>query len=247
MIKIVAVSYVNTLPFIYGILNSNYLDKKEYELIKCIPSKCAELYLKKEADIVLVPSGTFDSFQENNIITNYCISAYKEVKSVILASQNPINQLSKIILDYQSITSVRLIKILLKYHWKLNIELIDSYTGYENDIKNDYGGVIIGDRALFNSNNFNYIYDLSLEWWKMTNLSFVFAYWAKTKDLPIDFLNRFNMALMWGVKNKKDSLQLISKNNDTLLYNYLKNNIIYELNSENINSLKKFYEYLQKL
>ncbi len=242
MIKITAVSYINTLPFIYGILNSGFLSKNEFVLERKIPSLCAYDYINKKSDIVLVPSGCFEAFPERHIITNYGIASFKNVKSVIVVSHKPLQELQKIILDYHSTTSVKLLQILLKNHWKIKIDLVQGTEGFEKQIQNKTGALIIGDKALQLIDNYKYVIDLSYAWWEFTGLPFVFAFWVKTKNIDSDFLFRFNKALKWGIEHKLDSL---TTNNNYNLHDYLNNNILYNIKSKEIKGLKHFYSFLK--
>ena len=237
MIKITAVSYLNTLPFIYGILHSGFLDSNEFVLNRQMPALCSEAFNRKEADIVLVPSGNFSFFPQEHIITSFCIGAYKKVKSVLLVSQKPVSQLKTILLDYQSTTSIKLIKILATYYWKQPFTYIQTIDNYENSIQGDTGGIIIGDRALSLANNYAYTYDLAEIWWKLTQLPFVFAFWAKTHTISDDFLARFDKALEWGVNHRFDSLSLLSTHPTTEHVTYLEQCISFVFNTAFKNGL----------
>lgn len=244
MIKIAAVSYINTLPFIYGILNSGYLSRKEFVLERKIPSLCSKAFLNKESDIVLVPSGSINNIDEAEIITNYGIASFKHVKSVVLASDRPLQEVNKILLDYQSVTSVKLLEVLIKQFWKINISFVAGSEGYEERIIGETAGLIIGDRAMEYSSNFKYVYDLSYNWWEFTGLPFVFAFWAKTKPIDLDFLHRFNLAIKWGVERKLESLVFEKSLKYDLYREYLSKNICFELNEKQIEGLKQFYSYM---
>ena len=52
--SIAAVSYLNTVPFIYGI---RHADKLQAELLLAPPSACARNFIDRKADIALVPAG----------------------------------------------------------------------------------------------------------------------------------------------------------------------------------------------
>jgi len=54
MIKVSAVSYLNTMPFIYGLKHSNFIESIDLQLN--YPSLCAEKLLNNEVDIALVLS-----------------------------------------------------------------------------------------------------------------------------------------------------------------------------------------------
>ncbi len=247
MINITAVSYLNTLPFIYGIINSGFLSTDEYILHRKIPSVCTEDFIHKTSDIVLVPSGTFNSLPENNVISSFCIGAVKQVKSVLLVSQQPVENLTTVLLDYQSTTSVKLIKILANFYWKKKFQFVQGNENYEKLIRGNTGGLIIGDRALTLSVNYLYVYDLAAAWWELTKLPFVFAFWAKTKELPADFIQRFNLALQWGVEHLFDSISLINQHPTKEQIYYLSHCISFLLNEEKKSGLAKFYELASSL
>ena len=66
-----------------------------------------------------------------------------KVYTVLLLSDEPIHLIEKIYLDYQSRTSVNLLKILLKDHWTISPELINSAEGYEDMIGGKNAGLMI--------------------------------------------------------------------------------------------------------
>lgn len=246
MINIAAVSYINTFPFIYGIENSGILGNSEYKLNKIYPSLCSKAFKEKQADIVLMPSGTITDFDESIIIKGTCIGAIGKVKSVMLFSHKPIESIKTIILDYQSTTSVKLVKILAKYYWKKTFEFLSSEKGYEENIAGDTAGLIIGDRALDLLNKYEYIYDLATEWYHFQQLPFVFAYWAKTGAIDTVFIEKFNKALSWGLEHKKDALTA-NLRFDKFFLDYLENDINYNLDEKKVEGLKAFYRLSKEI
>ena len=159
--KVSCVSYLNSKPFIYGIENSELLHHGEIELSLDIPKRCAEKLIMKEADIGLVPVATLALLDEYQIISKFCIGAVGAVHSVCLYSDVPLHEIDSIILDYQSLTSVNLTRILCKHYWKISPEFIQGDKDYINDISNQKAGVIIGDRTFQLLDRYRYTYDLS--------------------------------------------------------------------------------------
>lgn len=186
MINVVAVSYLNTLPFIYGILNNKDL-MSQINLRLEYPSKCADLIKSGEVDLGLIPIIELKGMPYSEIIGDYCIGAESKVKSVILYSNCTLNEISSIALDYQSRTSVMLVKILAKNFWKIDVEFFDAGDDYIDDILNNKDGLVIGDRTFNLKDSFLYKYDLAEEWFKYTNLPFVFACWVANKALGEEF------------------------------------------------------------
>jgi len=245
-IKIAAVSYLNTKPFIYGLTNSSLSD--QIELILDIPSKCAERLINGEVDLSLIPVAELLKVKSANIISDYCIGSNGPVHSVSLYAQRPIHQLKRVFLDYQSRTSVALLKILLKKHWKLSPELIQSQPGYENQIDKDTGGLIIGDRALMANDRFQYVYDLSDQWKQLTGMPFVFATWASNKQLPVQFIEAFNEALRGGLNNLKHTIaQYQPLYTDVSVKDYFTKHISFNLNYSKKQALQQFLRFYESI
>jgi chorismate dehydratase len=196
-IRVGAVSYLNTKPLIYGFENGMLTDA--ITLTIDYPSKIAEKLINDDLDIGLVPVAVMPQLKKSHIISNYCIACDGEVASVCLFSEVPLTEIQSIILDYQSRTSVALLKVLLKEHWKISPELIMGETGYENKISGTTAGLVIGDRAFKQRLQSPYIYDLGAAWKEMTGLPFVFAAWVSNKKLDENFLAEFNKAVGVGL------------------------------------------------
>lgn len=137
----------------------------------------------------------------SRIISDYGIAADGKVASVCIFSQVPIEDVTAVYLDYQSRTSVRLARVLLQRYWKKKVDYLPATEHFIEYINGPKAGVIIGDRALQQLNNFEYVYDLATVWKDFTGLPFVFAAWIATKDLPEDFIRAFNEANALGLKH----------------------------------------------
>lgn len=236
------VNYYNTTPFLYGINQTNF--KSQINLELDIPSVCASKLKNQQVEIGLVPIAVLPELSSYHIITDYCIGAIGKVDSVKLFSEKPLNELTHVLLDYQSKTSVTLIQVLNKHFWKKNIAFINASEGYEKQISGTTGAVIIGDRT-FGLNDHTYQYDLSEEWQKFTGLPFVFACWVSNIKLEESFIEKFNKALAYGVNHIKESV--MEKPNQALGDNaldYLKNKISYHLDADKRKALNKFLELM---
>lgn len=196
-VRVGAVSYLNTKPLIYGFENG--LMKGEVDLFIDYPSKIAAMLLNNEMDIGLVPVAIIPEMKEHYIISDFCIGSVREVTSVCLFSEVPINKIETILLDYQSRTSVALLKILIKEYWKINVKFEETSENYQSKISGTVAGLVIGDRALQQRKISPYIYDLGLEWKKFTGLPFVFAAWISNKKPEENFIKNFNEANAFGL------------------------------------------------
>lgn len=241
MIKISAVSYSNTLPFKFGMENSNYLAKNA-DISYDYPSECGLKLMKNEADIGLVPVAALSKISNAKIITDFCIAGKEYVNSVLLLSKVPLNKIETVKLDYQSMTSVSMLKIIAEKFWKKEFNYSNAKPGYIKQIEGNTAGLVIGDRALNNKANFPYVYDLANEWYKFTGLQAVFAVWVANKNISDDFINNFNNALKYGVNNICLAIKNKSNNKHNFNLNYyLKNYIDYGFDEDKSESIKLFF------
>ena len=208
--KVSAVSYLNTIPFIYGINQSDLKDKIDLSLD--YPSVCAQKLIENKVDIALVPIVVLKQNPQFNIISDYCIGANGNVDTVCLYSDVPLMQVQEIYLDYQSRTSVELLKILCREYWNISPIFKPSTEGFENKIKGKTAALIIGDRAFSANGKYNFMYDLSASWKEMTGLPFVFACWISNKEIEKDFIFEFNTSLKMGIENLEEAIKKESKN-----------------------------------
>jgi chorismate dehydratase len=237
------VNYYNTTPFLYGIHHSDFLSQIILE--SDIPSVCAQKLKNKQVEIGLVPVAILPELESYQIITDYCIGAVGKVDSVKLFSEKPLEELTHVLLDYQSKTSVTLVQVLNKHFWKKNIQFINATEGFEKQISGTTGAVIIGDRT-FGLTSHPYQYDLAEEWQKFTGLPFVFACWVSNVPLEESFINEFNKTLAFGVDHIEEAV--IEKPNQALgihALDYLKNKISYNLDSDKRKALEKFLELMK--
>ena len=199
MIKISAVSYLNTSPFIFGIEKYNF--DCDINLSLHYPSKCADLLLNNKVDLALVPVVIIPELVNSYIISDFCIGANGKVDTVCLFSNIPMEKIQHIFLDYQSRTSVVLLKLLLKEYWNINPKFSQLTVDNESSISKNDAVLVIGDRAFNQFSKYKFSFDLSCAWKKMTKLPFVFAVWVANKKLPLDFITSFNNALSYGLSN----------------------------------------------
>jgi chorismate dehydratase len=236
------VNYYNTAPFLYGIHHSDFLSRITLE--SDIPSVCAQKLKNKQVEIGLVPVAILPELESYQIITDYCIGAVGKVDSVKLFSEKPLEELTHVLLDYQSKTSVNLVQVLNKHFWKKNIQFINATEGFEKHISGTTGAVIIGDRT-FGLTSYPYQYDLAEEWQKFTGLPFVFACWVSNVPLEENFINEFNKTLAFGVDHIEEAV--IEKPNHALgdkALDYLKNKISYNFDADKRKALQKFLELI---
>lgn len=238
-IKISAVSYTNTKPFIYGIEHSAL--KEKIDLSLDIPSDCAAKLIHNQVDIGLIPVAAIPFVPNASIISAYCIGSVGAVNSVFIFSKVPVQQIKTLKLDPQSRTSNNLAKVLLKFHFKTSVELIT-----DDNIETD-AQVLIGDRTFGRKADFAYAYDMGEEWMKFTGLPFVYAAWVANKEIPRHFIDEFNEALKLGLSYRKELLKELPSHPDIDLADYLLHKLDFDLTDEKRKALDLFLAYIRQL
>ena len=235
---------MNTKPLLYGIRHSEVA--QWIDLSVDYPAEVGRKLKDDEIDLGLVPVAILPELKEYFIDADYCIGANGPVGSVAIFSDVPIEEVTTVLLDYQSRTSVALTRILLKYYWRLSPELVPAKPGFLEQIGGRVAGVVIGDRAFLQKQRSLYEYDLSEAWKTMTGLPFVFAAWVANKELPEDFVAAFNLANEWGLAN----LDLVVAEERSVpfdLKKYYTQNISYRLDESKRAGMQLFMEYLKKI
>jgi len=244
--RIGVVSYFNTQPLLLGIEKADFLSK--IELIKDYPANIAQALIDGQIDIGLVPVAITPFLTDPHIVSEYCIGTKSKVASVAIFSKVPMEQITSIYLDYQSRTSVQLARILLKEFWKKDIQFLQAEEGYIRKIGETAAGVIIGDRALANLTEFEYVYDLGEAWIAHTDLPFVFAAWMSNQPIPEDFKTLFNNANAYGVAHIEEVLdQLPARTHGYDMETYYTKNIEYRLTDKMQQGMQLFLEKVKQL
>lgn len=201
------------------------------------------MLLEKKVDIGLVPIAVIPNMKEYHIISDYCIGCDGEVASVCLFSNVPLHKIERILLDYQSRTSVELLKILINQFWKIDPILEETSREYQSEISGTTAALVIGDRALEQRKISPYIYDLGFEWKKFTGLPFVFAAWISNKELSTTFVDSFNEANAFGLNN----LGKVINDHANEIFNlneYYTKFIKFEMNRKKTEALQRFLQYM---
>lgn len=242
-IRITAVSYYNTLPFIYGLMRSGLLSG--FELSLDVPSECARKIASGEAELGLIPVGALPGIPDYQIVSNLCIGADKDVKSVLLLSNAALPDITTIYLDTDSRTSVNLVKVLAQQYWKISLQW-KSLSELQGELSASEGMVLIGDKTFGLNGKYPFCYDLAGEWIKYTGVSFVFAVWIARKPLPNGFEKSFQAALAWGVDHREQSIAMAENIHiaEDELVSYLNHDISYPLDESKKKGMEKFLKYI---
>ncbi len=237
--KIAAISYLNTIPFIYGIRHEGNF---RADLSLSTPADCVKSFIEGEADIALLSSAVVPSLKGAEIITDYCIGASGAVRTVVVVGNTPISKVRRIWLDSHSRTSVQLVGWLAANRWKIAPEwlLLDDYSLLDRPQEGD-AFLLIGDKVFANEGRFAYSYDLAEEWKAQTHMPFAFAVWVGRKGLPYEIHDALQHALTFGIEHTYEAIAESPYADRPYAYDYLTRNIDYVFNADKHRALEKFW------
>lgn len=248
-IRISAVKYANTYPFLYGLTETGFDKKAVIETDH--PADCAGKLIDNRADIGLIPVAAIPRLKESHIITDFCLGAYGKVRTVLLLFNCSFDQIHTINLDYRSVSSVSLTRILARHAWKRDFKW--NHTSKVFDflhIPYNEAIVLIGDQCYEYENRYINRIDLAEEWYNMTGLPFAFACWTSNKLIDKQFIDEFNDALATGVNNIPAVVEKYGKTGiikGEELRTYLTKNIDFILNEDKHKAIALFLELMKKL
>ena len=175
--RVGAVSYLNTKPLIHRL--SSHLPAAQLRLD--LPSRLATGLHNGFYDVALIPS--IELFRAPNdalsIVSDACIASRGPVWSVQLLFRTPPAQVRTLALDEGSRTSAALAQLLLLDRCGVRPALRPLAIGCAAESVSADAVLVIGDRALRGwGSEYCEVWDLGDEWYKLTNLPFVFAMWV---------------------------------------------------------------------
>ena len=181
MIKVGAVSYLNTKPLICG-LRERLGDAGQLSLN--LPSRLAADLSLGRLDVALIPSVEYFRGDGYQIISDAAIACRGPVWSVRLLSRVPARRIRRLALDEGSRTSAVMVRLLLAEMHGLHPETVPLGIEQDPEAVDADAILLIGDRAMHPpSGVYEEIWDLGDRWCRWTELPFVFAMWVARKEL----------------------------------------------------------------
>ncbi len=235
--RVGSVEALNTVPLTRGL---------EDEIVYATPARLAEMLRRAELDAALVSVVEVLFNDRYDVLDEIAVASLGEVKSVLLAHRRPIEDAREVFCDPASLTSVRLLQVLLAERG-LKPEF-RTLPDYNFAAAPDYL-MLIGDRALdFALGPHEHeIWDLGAAWYELTGLPFVYAVWALRRGMD-------NAALRRQLREAKDfgldTLDSIIRNRTEYTQDFRQDyfgwHIHYHLGSDEKRGLAKFMELLRK-
>lgn len=218
-----------------------------------VPSQCARQLQEGSADIGIVPVITTALIPGLVIVSDVAIAARGPVKSILLVSRKPIEDIRTVAVDTSSRTSVALTQVLLTKFFGGPRELVPMAPELGPMLNACDAALLIGDPALQAQTANLQVYDLAEVWKAKTGESFVFAVWAVRRDALTKSDPEINVASVFQRSRDRGltdtSISEITRKwaprlqlSPELVASYLRDNIHYKLDEGCLRGLRMYFE-----
>ena len=242
-------SFLNTVPLVWGMLHGE--QRGVFDLSFAIPAECADRLADGRADIGIVPAVELNR-QRLNIIRGAGIASRGPVRSILLISKVPFDQIRTLATDSSSRTSVALSRIILARKYAVQPQVISLPPDLDRMLSQCDAALVIGDPALVidPARQPQRTLDLGAEWTSMTGLPMVFAVWAARPDAPGQHPEPFSASLRYGLDHLEDIVREYHSRvgvSADLARKYLTSHIVFELGEREYAGLDRFLQYAAEL
>jgi chorismate dehydratase len=274
-LRISVVQYLNTAPLAYGFTHGPL--KGKYELSFTIPSQCAEDLREGRADVAIIPAIEFQRIDNLVVLPGLAIAAKRRVRSLLIVSRKPIGEVQSIALDRSSRSTQALTRILCSERWHIAPKFFEASLEAASMLENADAALLIGDPALrlaiaganyatlggdgellcnankvgINATGTLYIYDVVQEWRRLSGLPAVLAVWAARPEIvTAEMVADFAASKAYGVANIAEISAAAAEEEGWEageLLTYLRENIDFTLDADNLAGLELYYCLAAKL
>ena len=238
------VSYLNAVPLVWGLQHGPR--QGLFDLDFLLPSQCSDALRDGRVQAAILPSIEYQRIDGLKIVPGLSISSAGPVRSVLLISQRPVEQIRTLALDTSSRTSACLVQILLQRRYQVRPQLRPSAPDLSRMLGESDAALMIGDPALASDFPGLRVYDLADEWRMMTGLPFVFAFWVVRADaaVPADCAAALQQCTAFAMEHLEEIAQSESRRTGlpiSLIQDYLTKNIDFSLGERNLEGLRTFF------
>ena len=182
LVRVGAVSYLNTKPLVYQLQHLAPHSRIVYD----VPSRLAQQLAAGQLDVALIPSIEYLRCPDYTIVSDACIVCRGPVLSVKLFFRVDPRRIGTLALDEGSRSSVALARILLEQRFGVSprLEVLPVGAGL-GDTQAD-AVLLIGDRAIQSTDDSVVeVWDLGDQWCRWAELPFVFAMWTARAEVDL--------------------------------------------------------------
>ena len=256
-LRVSAISYLNTAPLMWNFEHGSGRDelRRDFQIDYTIPSRCAQMLADGSADIGIIPVAAYTGIENLLILPDIAIASDDAVRSILLISKIPLEQIRTVALDSSSRSSAALIQVLFANYWKQEAQFVSAEPQLDTMLARNDAALLIGDPALKVDRSRYLTWDLAHEWRTFTGSPFVFAFWAvrggAASDDELAYVAEvFRVSRDAGLAHLSEIADEWSRKLELspgFITSYLTENIQYSLHAENIAGMELFFRLAAEL
>src|SRR5271169_2341466 len=145
-LRISAISFLNTAPLMWDFEHGDAASN--FDIAYTVPSSCAAALAAGEADIGIIPAFAYAQIPGLVILPNIAIASKDRVRSILLVSKKPIEEVQTVATDSSSRSSVALLQVLFAKFLGGRRQLTPHDPQLEAMLRQHDAALLIGDAAL---------------------------------------------------------------------------------------------------
>ncbi len=236
-----------------------------FEIEYTVPSKCADALAAGTADIGIIPVFTYAEIPNLVVVPDVAIASRGAVRSILLISKKPLEEIKTVAVDTSSRTSVALTQVILTKWYGGKRQLVPMDPDVTTMLHHCDAALLIGDPALLISeepavldnaggDGELYVFDLAELWVEKTGKPIVFAVWGVREQAlreckpGLDVVGIFQHSRDCGLL--PENLATIGREwssklelSEQAIAEYLTQNIHYKLDEACMEGLGMFFGY----
>jgi chorismate dehydratase len=261
-LRISAISFLNTAPLMWDFEHPSFAERDlgaAFDIAYTVPSACAESLRSGSADIGIIPAITYHTIPDLVVIPDISIASAGAVRSILVLSKKPLDQVKTLAADTSSRTSVVLARIMFQKWWQPGTtgpEFIAADPDAEKMLAHSDAALLIGDPALVADRlKFRLSVDLGEEWTRHTGKPFVYAFWAVRRAALVNHRLAEDLASIFQRSRDHGLAQVGAiaeewaprlRISEGAIQSYLLNNMCYGFEQEYLDGANLFFSMAQQ-
>jgi chorismate dehydratase len=209
-------------------------------------------------DVAIIPAIEYQRIPRLAVLPGIAIASKRAVRSLLVVSKVPIEQVRRLALDLSSRSTAVLVRLLAEGWWRIPAEFTDAEPDLAAMLESNDAALIIGDPALRLAERHDAgepllpgagplrVYDVIEQWRAWTARPGVLAFWAARRGAATpEMVADFHTSKDYGLAHLEEiaaNAAAILGLPQSRLERYLRENIDYSLDAENRAGLELYFE-----
>lgn len=210
------------------------------------PSRLGHDLASGSLDVALLSTIELARHPEYESIPGMGVCSHGPVASVLLFSRCDPAEIRTLALDANSLTSVMLVRILLREYWQNTPAFLPFTPPLHHGLEQADAALTIGDNSFVAAPPGIFVYDLGDIWYEWTGLPFVYAMWITRPGTDAEALApAFRQSLDQGLARREELAEQCARKgirSATFYQHYLTENIQYRVEERELQGMNFFLE-----